>query len=73
METAVIISTTSMLATLSIVLLVLLICWKLRKKAEARRTETQDVNPVYGRYYFENGVRIDDSTVEVEDQNALYE
>ena len=68
-----IISATSMLATLSFVLIALLLRWVLKRKAKAKKTVTQDVNPIYGRYYFPDGVRIDDSTAEVQDQNAMYE
>ena len=35
--------------------------------------ETQDQNPIYGRYYFPDGIRVDDSTAEVKDQNDFYE
>ena len=71
--TAVIISATSMLATLSIVLIALLLRRILKKKAKAQKTVTQDENPIYGRYYFPDGARVDESTAEVQDQNALYE
>ena len=71
--TAVIISATSMLAPLSIVLIALLLRRILKKKAKAKKTVTQDENPIYGRYYFSDGARVDSSTAEVQDQNALYE
>ena len=71
--TAVIISATSMLATLCIVVIVLLLHKSLKRRANARNVVTQDQNPIYGRYYFPDGVKIDDATAEVEDQNDLYE
>ena len=71
--TAVIISATSMLATLCIVIFALFIRKNLREKAKAKKEVTQDQNPIYGQYYFPDGVKIDDATVEVEDHNDLYE
>ena len=72
-STAVIISATSMLATLCIVSIALALRKNLKKKAKARKMVTQDQNPIYGSYYFPGGVRIDNSSAEVEDQNELYE
>ena len=71
--TAVIISATSMLATLCIVIFALLLRKSLKKKAKAKKVVTQDQNPIYGRYYFPDGVKIDDASAEVEDHNDLYE
>ena len=62
-----------MFATLSIVLIALLVHRNMKKKAKAKKAVTQDANPIYGRYYFPDGVRIDDSSAEVQDQNAMYE
>ena len=71
--TAIIISGSSMFATLCVVLVALFLYKNMKKKAKARNTETTDHNPIYGQYYFPEGTKIDESNVEVEDQNDAYE
>ena len=50
-------------------------CVKKKKKKEKRRKQPvhEDLNPVYGLYYFSDGQRIDDSNAEVADENAYYD
>ena len=62
-----------MFATLCVVLVVLFLYKNMKKKAKARNMETTDFNPIYGQYYFPEGIKIDESNVEVEDQNDAYE
>ena len=62
----------TMVVTLCIVLIPLSIYKLHKKRAKARNVVTQDLNPVYGHYYSSEGVRLDQSTVEVRDQNDLY-
>ena len=71
-STAVIISATSMSVTLLLVFIALAIYKVQKKKTKARNVVTQDRNPVYGHYYSSEGVRLDQSTAEVRDQNDLY-
>ena len=72
LSTTVIISATSMSVTLFLVFIALAIYKVQKKKTKARNMVTQDLNPVYGHYYSSEGVRLDQSTVEVRDQNDLY-
>ena len=62
----------TMVVTLCIVLIPLSIYKLHKKRVKARNVVTQDLNPVYGHYYSSEGVRLDQSTVEVRDQNDLY-
>ena len=62
----------TMVVTLCTVLIPLSIYKLYKKRAKARNVVTQDLNPVYGHYYSSEGVRLDQSTVEVRDQNDLY-
>ena len=71
-STTVIISATSMSVTLFLVFSALAIYKVQKKKTKARNVVTQDLNPVYGHYYSSEGVRLDQSTVEVRDRNDLY-
>ena len=71
-STTVMISAISMSLTLLIVFIALAIYKVQKKKTKARHVVTQDINPVYGHYYSSEGVRLDQSTVEVRDQNDLY-
>ena len=62
----------TMVVTLCIVLIPMAVYKLYKKRAKARNVVTQDLNPVYGHYYSSEGVRLDQSTVEVRDQNDLY-
>ena len=62
----------TMVVTLCIVLIPMTVYKLYKKRAKARNVVTQDLNPVYGHYYSSEGVRLDQSTVEVRDQNDLY-
>ena len=46
-----------------------------KKKEENKRSQpiSEDMNPVYGLYYFSDGERVDDSNVEVMDENSYYD
>ena len=60
---------------LAVLLLVVVLILKHKKaqKARAGETQSEDLNPVYGMYYFSNGGRIDESQSEVADGNGYYE
>ena len=45
---------------------------KKEKEHQAVRRE-EDLNPVYGFYYFANGQQIDDNNAEATDENQYYE
>ena len=46
-----------------------------KKKAEKKDTSTrsEDLNPVYGFYYFADGQQVDDNNAEATDENQYYE
>ena len=46
-----------------------------KKKAtkEETTTRSEDVNPVYGFYYFVDGQHVDDNNAEATDENQYYE
>ena len=45
-----------------------------RKKGESgQRAGSEDVNPLYGFYYFSDGHKIDDNNAEAMDKNLYYE
>ena len=46
---------------------------KKRKKDKSSQPISEDLNPVYGLYYFSDGERVDDSSVEVLDENSYYD
>ena len=54
---------------------VLLLRWKKKKKQEreaSRENRVEEMNQVYGMYYFFDGSRIDDGRAEVTDENDYY-
>ena len=71
-------ATTIPLALILIVasgLLAFLCLRRKKKKKENKRSPpiSEDLNPVYGLYYFSDGQRVDDSSVEVMDENSYYD
>ena len=56
-----------------VLVLVLLLKRKLDQKAQTGEIRSEDLNPVYGMYYFSDGRRIDESQSEVADGNEYYE
>ena len=43
------------------------------KKKEQEHVRSEDVNPVYGIYYFSDGQKIDENNAEATDENQYYE
>ena len=70
-STLVIASVSSVLVILSIALLVLFLCRRLKRTREPS-VEQCDENPVYDMYYFADGQHVDYGTSEVEDDNQYY-
>ena len=64
----------SSLVILAFIVLVLALLLKRKKdqKAQAGEIRSEDLNPVYGMYYFSNGGRIDERQSEVTDGNEYY-
>ena len=46
---------------------------KKKKEKERKQPMDEDMNPVYGLYYFSDGERVDDSNAEVVDENSYYD
>ena len=46
---------------------------KKRKENKSSQPINEDLNPVYGLYYFSDGERVDDSNAEVMDENSYYD
>ena len=46
---------------------------KKKKEKERKQPIDEDMNPVYGLYYFSDGERVDDSSAEVVDENSYYD
>ena len=60
------------LAVLVFLLVLTLVKWKKKQRAQAGEITGEDLNPVYGMYYFSNGGRIDESQSVVADGNEYY-
>ena len=61
------------LAVLVLILVLVLVKGMKKQRTHARVIESEDLNPVYGMYYFSNdGGRIDKSRSEVADTNEYY-
>ena len=58
--------------TVFVVILVLVLKRRKNQKTQAGESQSEDLNPVYGMYYFSDGGRIDQSQSEVADGNDYY-
>ena len=58
--------------TVSVVILVLVLKRRKNQGTQAGESQNEDLNPVYGMYYFSDGGRIDKSQSEVADGNDYY-
>ena len=59
----------------SVIVVVVLVLAIIRKKKhgdQKGQIEGEDLNPVYGMYYFSNGAKIDESQSEVVEGNEYY-
>ena len=64
----------SSLIVLAIIVLAFVLVFKRKKNQRSVTGEikSEDLNPVYGMYYFSDGERIDESQSEVADGNEYY-
>ena len=62
------------LAVLVLIFVLIVVKWRKKQRAQAQAGEIkgEDLNPVYGIYYFSNGGRIDESQSVVADGNEYY-
>ena len=66
-------STITVLAILLVAILVVVFLIHRRKREADPSATREDENPVYGIYYFSDGGKIDDGTMEVTDENEVYD
>ena len=43
------------------------------RQTKEQTDRSEDINPIYGFYYFSDGQKIDDNNAEAEDENQYYE
>ena len=43
------------------------------RQTKEHTDRSEDINPIYGFYYFSDGQKIDDNNAEAEDENQYYE
>jgi len=74
LSTKAIVGIASSVIALAVLLLVVVLIMKRKKaqRAQAGGIQSEDLNPVYGMYYFSNGGRINESQSEVTDGNEYY-